>query len=81
MTVVAILHLVDFVRGREPMHALAAAGFGLLAYSNWRMGDAQVGPDGRPLRVDRRATMLGFLGAALVVGYFVLKSTAAAAVA
>lgn len=73
MVVLALIHLVDFVRDRHLYDLLAAIGFGLLGYSNVRMGDTQVGPDGRYVRVDRRAQSMGFVGAALVVGYFVMK--------
>ena len=79
MLLLAVIHVVDFVRDRQLYHLLAAAGFGLLAYGNFRMGDAQVGPDGRFVRRDRAGQVAGAVGAALVIGYFVLKFGTAAA--
>lgn len=74
MVLLSVGHAVDFIAyGGKLRSAMAAVGFGLMAYGAWRNPMDQVTVQGGPVARDETARHLSAIGMALVAIYFVLK--------
>lgn len=74
MVVFSVVHAIDFVAyGQKPQSALAAIGFGLMAYGAWRNPWDQASAAGRTVVRNRLAHTLTVIGIVLVTVSFVLR--------
>jgi len=77
MVVFCVSHAIDFVAyGQKLQSALAAIGFGLMAYGAWRNPWDQATATGGTATRNRAAQVLSTIGIVLVLVSFVLRFAA-----